>query len=120
MIKLKREILWAGGLPHLSGLPHLPGVPLLHVNITRARLCCLKKTDFPIYIRDVETTSKGNQHQHNTDTDRNNEEQLDGNYPNQRPAVNQQINSMSSVQADSEDNTTTTARRKSRRVRSSN
>ena len=26
------EIIWAGGLPHLSGLPHLPGVPHLHVN----------------------------------------------------------------------------------------
>ena len=26
------EIIWAGGLPHLSGLPHLPGVPYLHVN----------------------------------------------------------------------------------------
>ena len=32
MIKLKPEIIWTGGLPHLSGLPHLPGVPLLHVN----------------------------------------------------------------------------------------
>ena len=119
MIKLKREILWAGGLPHVSGLPHLPGVPLLHVNITRARLCYLKKNDFPIYIRDVETSSKGNHHQHNTDTDRNHAAQFDGNYPNQRPVVNQQINSMSSVQTNSEDNTTI-ARRKSRRVRSSN
>ena len=32
VIKLKWEILWTGGLPHLSGLPHLPGVPHLHVN----------------------------------------------------------------------------------------
>ena len=24
------EIIWKGGLPHLSGLPHLPGVPHLH------------------------------------------------------------------------------------------
>ena len=31
-IKLKWEIIWTGGLPHLSGLPHLPGVPHLHVN----------------------------------------------------------------------------------------
>ena len=27
VIKLKWEIIWTGGLPHLSGLPHLPGVP---------------------------------------------------------------------------------------------
>ena len=26
------EIIWTGGLPHLSLLPHLPGVPHLHVN----------------------------------------------------------------------------------------
>ena len=32
VIKLKREIVWTGGLPHLVGLPHLPGVPHLHVN----------------------------------------------------------------------------------------
>ena len=32
VITLKWEIIWTGGLPHLSGLPHLPGVPLLHVN----------------------------------------------------------------------------------------
>ena len=32
VIKLKWEIIWTGGLPHLSGLPHLPGVPHLHVN----------------------------------------------------------------------------------------
>ena len=31
-IKLKWEIIWPGGLPHLSGLPHLPGVPHIHVN----------------------------------------------------------------------------------------
>ena len=31
-IKLKRKIIWTGGLPHLNGLPHLPGVPQLHVN----------------------------------------------------------------------------------------
>ena len=30
--KLKLEIIWTGGLPHLSGLPHLPGVPHLHIN----------------------------------------------------------------------------------------
>ena len=30
--KLKWEIIWTGGLPHLSGLPHLPEVPHLHVN----------------------------------------------------------------------------------------
>ena len=30
--KLKWEITWTGGLPHLSGLPHLPEVPHLHVN----------------------------------------------------------------------------------------
>ena len=29
---LKWEIIWTGGLPHLSGLPHLPGVPHLYVN----------------------------------------------------------------------------------------
>ena len=28
----KCEIIWTGGLPHLSGLPHLPGVPHFHVN----------------------------------------------------------------------------------------
>ena len=28
----KWEIVWQGGLPHLSELPHLPGVPHLHVN----------------------------------------------------------------------------------------
>ena len=27
VIKLKWEIIWTGGLPHLSGLPFLPGVP---------------------------------------------------------------------------------------------
>jgi len=32
VIQVKWEIIWTGGLPHLSGLPHLPGVPLLHVN----------------------------------------------------------------------------------------
>ena len=32
VIKLEREIIWTGGLPHLSGLPHLPGVPHLYVN----------------------------------------------------------------------------------------
>ena len=32
MITLKWEIIWTGGLPHLSGLPHLPGVPHLHLN----------------------------------------------------------------------------------------
>lgn len=26
------EVIWIGGLLHLSGLPHLPGVPCLHVN----------------------------------------------------------------------------------------
>ena len=26
------EIIWTGGLPHLTGLPHLPGAPYLHVN----------------------------------------------------------------------------------------
>ena len=29
---LVREIIWTGGLPHLSGLPHLTGVSHLHVN----------------------------------------------------------------------------------------
>ena len=32
MIKLKWEIIWTGGLPHLSGLHHLSGVPHLRVN----------------------------------------------------------------------------------------
>ena len=32
VIKLKWEIIWKGGLPHLSGLPHLHEVPHLHVN----------------------------------------------------------------------------------------
>jgi len=32
VIKLKWEIIWTGGLPHLSELPHLPGIPQLHVN----------------------------------------------------------------------------------------
>ena len=41
VIKLKWEIMWTGGLPHLSRLPHLPKVPHLHVNrplIPRIRL----------------------------------------------------------------------------------
>ena len=33
VIKLKLEIIYTGGLPHLSGLPHLPGFPHLHVNM---------------------------------------------------------------------------------------
>ena len=33
VIKLKWEIIWTGGLPHLSGLPHLPGVSHLYVNM---------------------------------------------------------------------------------------
>ena len=32
VIQVKWEIIWTGGLPHLSGLPHLPGVSHLHVN----------------------------------------------------------------------------------------
>ena len=32
VIKLKWEIIWTGGLPHLSRLPDLPGVPHFHVN----------------------------------------------------------------------------------------
>ena len=32
VMKVKRKLIWAGGLPHLSGLPHLPGLPNLHVN----------------------------------------------------------------------------------------
>ena len=32
VIKLKRRIIWTGGLPQPRGLPHLPGVPLLPVN----------------------------------------------------------------------------------------
>ena len=32
MIKLKWEIIWTGGLPHLSGLPHSLGATHLHVN----------------------------------------------------------------------------------------
>ena len=32
VIKLKWEIIWTGGLPHISGLPHVPGVPHLHIN----------------------------------------------------------------------------------------
>ena len=32
VIKLTREIIWTGGLPHLGGLPNLPGVPRLRVN----------------------------------------------------------------------------------------
>ena len=32
VIKLKWEIIWTGGLPHLSEFPHLPGVPHPHVN----------------------------------------------------------------------------------------
>ena len=31
-IKLKWEIIWTGGLPHLSGLSQLPGVPHLLSN----------------------------------------------------------------------------------------
>ena len=29
---LKWEIIWTGGLPHISGSPHLPEIPHLHVN----------------------------------------------------------------------------------------
>ena len=32
VIKIKGEIIWKGGLPHLGRLPQLPGVPHLHVN----------------------------------------------------------------------------------------
>ena len=32
VIKLKGEIEWKVGLPHLSEMQHLPGVPHLHVN----------------------------------------------------------------------------------------
>ena len=32
VIQVKWEIIWTGGLPHLSELPHLPGVPYLYVN----------------------------------------------------------------------------------------
>ena len=31
-LSCKREIIWTGGLPHLSRLPHLSGVPHLHEN----------------------------------------------------------------------------------------
>ena len=31
VIKIKYEITWTGGLPHLCRLPHLLGVPHLHV-----------------------------------------------------------------------------------------
>ena len=34
VIKLKREIVWTGGLPYLNRLPHLPRAPHLHVNRT--------------------------------------------------------------------------------------
>ena len=41
-IKLIWEIVWTGGLPHLSRLPHLFGVPHLHVNrpLLDKRLWC--------------------------------------------------------------------------------
>ena len=32
VIMKKKEIIWAGGLPHLARLPHLPRVPHLHAN----------------------------------------------------------------------------------------
>ena len=32
VVKIKWEIIWKGGLPHLGRLPHPPGVPHLHVN----------------------------------------------------------------------------------------
>ena len=32
VFKLKREIIWSGGLPNLSGLPDLPGVRHQHLN----------------------------------------------------------------------------------------
>ena len=32
VIKIKREIIWTGGLLQLRGLPHLPEVPHIHVN----------------------------------------------------------------------------------------
>ena len=32
VIKLKWQIIWTRGLPHISGLTHPPGVPHLHVN----------------------------------------------------------------------------------------
>ena len=32
VIKIKWEIIWKGGLPHLGGSPHLLGVPHFHVN----------------------------------------------------------------------------------------
>ena len=51
VIKLKWEIIWTDGLPHLSGLPHLPGVPHLHVN--RHSVCLVlvpSQIDFPYLI----------------------------------------------------------------------
>ena len=38
VIKLNWEIIWTGGLPHLSALPNPPGVPHLHVNRPLVRL----------------------------------------------------------------------------------
>ena len=38
VIKLNWEIVWTGGLPHISALPNLPGVPHLHVNRPWVRL----------------------------------------------------------------------------------
>ena len=55
MIKLKWEIIWRGGLPHLGGLTHLPGVLHLHVNrpllakcwplVHVIRMCSWKRPD---------------------------------------------------------------------------
>ena len=47
VIILKWEIIWTGGLPHLSGLPHLPGVPHLHVN--RPSISGIERFDCILY-----------------------------------------------------------------------
>ena len=53
MNMMKWEIIWTGGLPHLSGLPHLPGDPHLltrNCNIPKCqektKWCC----DFPFTL----------------------------------------------------------------------
>ena len=39
VIKIKKEIIWTGRLPHLGGLPHLPRVPHPHVNRPKESQC---------------------------------------------------------------------------------
>ena len=50
VIALKWEIIWTGGLPHLSGLLHLRGVLHLHVNRPLSKEHTCTKPTFPAHV----------------------------------------------------------------------